>query len=250
MTYSGSQPTGDNGRHEPGITRISPQAPRPGRDRRAGPARPVRDAGLPGTVGWPDPAHEPGPVEFLPRPRWPAENLELGRVPRPAQPGRDRRHPLRHEVVQARYVLAGRVPGHAAGPGGTRRAIRAGALRRGLHDQPAGCGPDWRQGVGGLRVRGKTARARARRSRPAPRPPPLLLEERQVAAQPGVARPQRPGLLGELRLPHLRRPMAGTALRGRLTWQVAKVRTIADETPSVRTITLDVPDWPGHQAGQ
>jgi ferredoxin-NADP reductase len=44
--------------------------------------------------------------------------------------------------------------------------------------------------------------------------------------------------------------MAGTALRGRLTWQVAKVSAVAAETASVRTITLDVPDWPGHQAGQ
>ena len=44
--------------------------------------------------------------------------------------------------------------------------------------------------------------------------------------------------------------MAGTALRRRLTWQVAKVTAVAAETPAVRTITLDVPDWPGHQAGQ
>ena len=49
--------------------------------------------------------------------------------------------------------------------------------------------------------------------------------------------------------------MAGTALRGRLSprpllWQVAKVLSVAVETASVRTITLDVPDWPGHQAGQ
>src|SRR6185369_13754164 len=79
---------------------------------------------------------------------------------------------------------------------------------------------------------------------------PVLLEERQVGAQPGTARYQRAGLLGELRLPHLRRPMAGTALRGRLTWQVAKVAAVAAETASVRTITLDVSDWPGHRAGQ
>src|SRR5277367_3335978 len=49
--------------------------------------------------------------------------------------------------------------------------------------------------------------------------------------------------------------MAGTALRGRLSprpllWQVAKVLGVAVETASVRTITLDVPNWPGHQAGQ
>ncbi|HEY3882006.1 MAG TPA: ferredoxin reductase [Trebonia sp.] len=44
--------------------------------------------------------------------------------------------------------------------------------------------------------------------------------------------------------------MAGTAVRGRLNWQVAKVGAVAAETTSVRTISLDVPDWPGHQAGQ
>ena len=44
--------------------------------------------------------------------------------------------------------------------------------------------------------------------------------------------------------------MAGTALRRRLIWQVAKVSAVAVETASVRTIMLDVPDWPGHQAGQ
>jgi ferredoxin-NADP reductase len=44
--------------------------------------------------------------------------------------------------------------------------------------------------------------------------------------------------------------MAGTAVRGRLSWQVATVATIADETDTVRTIALDLPDWPGHQAGQ
>jgi ferredoxin-NADP reductase len=44
--------------------------------------------------------------------------------------------------------------------------------------------------------------------------------------------------------------MAGTAVRRRLTWQIAKVTSVAVETASVRTITLDVPDWPGHRAGQ
>jgi ferredoxin-NADP reductase len=44
--------------------------------------------------------------------------------------------------------------------------------------------------------------------------------------------------------------MAGTALRGRLTWQVAKVSAVVDETASVKTIMLEVPDWPGHRAGQ
>ncbi len=44
--------------------------------------------------------------------------------------------------------------------------------------------------------------------------------------------------------------MAGTAVLGRLTWQVAGVTAVRPETPSVRTIELVVPGWAGHQAGQ
>ena len=44
--------------------------------------------------------------------------------------------------------------------------------------------------------------------------------------------------------------MAGTAVRGRLTWQVATVAGLTRETPSVCTIELEPPDWAGHRAGQ
>ena len=44
--------------------------------------------------------------------------------------------------------------------------------------------------------------------------------------------------------------MAGTALPGRLTWQVAKLAEHRDETCSARTLVLEVPGWPGHLAGQ
>jgi ferredoxin-NADP reductase len=44
--------------------------------------------------------------------------------------------------------------------------------------------------------------------------------------------------------------MEGTAVRGRLTWQIATVSTVTDETASVRTLVFSVPDWAGHQAGQ
>ena len=44
--------------------------------------------------------------------------------------------------------------------------------------------------------------------------------------------------------------MAGTALLGRLTWQLAEVVDVAPETPRVKTIAFDVPEWPGHRAGQ
>ncbi|TMK62814.1 MAG: oxidoreductase [Actinobacteria bacterium] len=44
--------------------------------------------------------------------------------------------------------------------------------------------------------------------------------------------------------------MAGTALLGRLTWQIAEVVDVVAETPRVKTIAFDVPGWPGHRAGQ
>ncbi|HEY3561450.1 MAG TPA: ferredoxin reductase [Kribbella sp.] len=44
--------------------------------------------------------------------------------------------------------------------------------------------------------------------------------------------------------------MERTALRRRLTWQVATVTEVRRETETARTIVLDVPDWPGHLAGQ
>jgi ferredoxin-NADP reductase len=42
----------------------------------------------------------------------------------------------------------------------------------------------------------------------------------------------------------------GAALLGRLTWQLADVLGVVVENARVKTIALDVPEWPGHQAGQ
>jgi ferredoxin-NADP reductase len=44
--------------------------------------------------------------------------------------------------------------------------------------------------------------------------------------------------------------MAGTALLGRLTWQLATVVELVDETTGVKSIVLELPKWPGHRAGQ
>jgi ferredoxin-NADP reductase len=44
--------------------------------------------------------------------------------------------------------------------------------------------------------------------------------------------------------------VARAAIRGRLTWQLATVEAIVQETARVRTIVLDVPELPGHRAGQ
>ena len=44
--------------------------------------------------------------------------------------------------------------------------------------------------------------------------------------------------------------MARAAVLGRLNWTVGEVVELIDETPRVRSIVLDVPEWPGHRAGQ
>jgi ferredoxin-NADP reductase len=44
--------------------------------------------------------------------------------------------------------------------------------------------------------------------------------------------------------------MAGTAVLGRLSWLVADVVDVIAETPRVKTIAFDVPDWRGHRPGQ
>ncbi len=44
--------------------------------------------------------------------------------------------------------------------------------------------------------------------------------------------------------------MAGTAVSRRLIWRVATLVGARMETPTARTLVLQVPDWPGHQPGQ
>jgi ferredoxin-NADP reductase len=44
--------------------------------------------------------------------------------------------------------------------------------------------------------------------------------------------------------------MARAAIRGRLSWRLAEVAELVDETPGTRSILLDVPEWPGHLPGQ
>jgi ferredoxin-NADP reductase len=44
--------------------------------------------------------------------------------------------------------------------------------------------------------------------------------------------------------------MAGAALQRRLSWRVGEVAVLIDETPRVRSVVMNVPDWPGHLAGQ
>jgi ferredoxin-NADP reductase len=44
--------------------------------------------------------------------------------------------------------------------------------------------------------------------------------------------------------------MAGAALQRRLTWQLATVVELVNETPRCKSLVLDPPVWPGHRPGQ
>ncbi len=44
--------------------------------------------------------------------------------------------------------------------------------------------------------------------------------------------------------------MARAAVLGRLTWRAGQVLAVRDETPTARTLILDIPGWPGHLPGQ
>lgn len=44
--------------------------------------------------------------------------------------------------------------------------------------------------------------------------------------------------------------MERTTLPGRLAWQLGRVVQIVTETPRTKSLVLDMPNWPGHLAGQ
>src|SRR5437660_4318307 len=44
--------------------------------------------------------------------------------------------------------------------------------------------------------------------------------------------------------------MARGAVLGRLAWKVGEIADVIQETPRVASLLIDVPDWPGHLAGQ
>jgi ferredoxin-NADP reductase len=44
--------------------------------------------------------------------------------------------------------------------------------------------------------------------------------------------------------------LAGAAVLRRLSWQLGTVVEVVDETPRVRTLVFELPEWPEHRAGQ
>ena len=124
--------------------------------------------------------------------------LDLGGVSRPPRRDVHKRHPLRHQVVEAGYRLGRRLRRYPPGRHGDDRRLHRRLVRRRLHHQPAAVGGDRRQGLGRLRLRRPAAGARARRAGPTARPPPLFLEERQVGPRPGADAEDRPGFWEQL----------------------------------------------------
>ncbi|CAA9552222.1 MAG: conserved hypothetical protein, partial [uncultured Thermomicrobiales bacterium] len=198
------------------VARLPGTPPRSGRGR-APAAGPVPDPRFPGALRRADPPLGDRSLGLRRRRRRRADpSLDLGRVPGAAERDDHRRHPLRHQVVQARHGLGGGLGRHPARRRRDQRSAPGGPLRRRVHHQRAARGRHGRQGVGGVRLRRRAARPGARRAGPPARAPPLLLEEREVGARPGTGGPRPPGLLGVARIPQLRRPLAGTAVRGGL----------------------------------
>ena len=160
-----------------------------------------------------------------------------------------RRHPLRHQVVEARHNLARRVGGHAAGRRRHCRRVRDGALLRRLHHQPAADRHAGRQGLGGLHLRRRAARSRARRAGAAGGAAPVLLEERQVGAGVWVDERGRAGILGGIG--YHTTETHGRNSGTRATELADRVRGDGghrgDRPTCARHVRL--PGWPGHRAG-
>ena len=163
-----------------------------------------------------------------------------------------RRPALRHSMVQARHGLAGVSLDTLLADVEIGGRLRAGPFVRRLHHQPAAGGSARRQGLD--RVTSTTATpARAEHGGPARLLVPHLYLWKSAKWVRGIEllRRGRAGLLGERRLPQLRRPVARAAVLGRLSWRVATVVALRDQRPRPPAPScLDVPGWPGHVAGQ
>src|SRR4051812_31023709 len=124
-------------------------------------------------------------------------------------------HPLRHALVAVRRLVRRRPlerAREARAPeddGELRDRARGGRLHL---KRPALLPRGPGRAARNARQR-RAARARARLPAPARDPRQVLLEERQVAARHRALEHRPPRLLGALRLPQRRRPLAGGALR-------------------------------------
>ena len=150
-----------------------------------------------------------------------ADDVDVGRDPRAAAVDLRRRHPLRHDVVEARHDVRR-----------ASRSTRCSAIARPLPDAPRTCSRSrtpatrrtCRSPTSPAARRGSRGRSTASRSRREHGGPARLLvphlyfwKSAKWVAGLRAARPRRARLLGAQRLPRPRRPVARAALPGRLT---------------------------------
>ena len=221
--------------------------------RRPAPARPVPRARLPGALGRPDAAHAARRVDVLDhaarstRTRsWTWEEFQ-------ALPQRDAdgRHPLRHDVVEARHDLGGRLRRHAAR---RRRAARAATSPR---SATAATRPTCRSRTSPAARRGSSTSTTATPLEPEHGGPArLLVPHLYFWKSAKWVRGLQFMRGGRARASGRRSATTTAETRGlssatRATdWRTATVAAIAPETPRAATLTLDVPGWNGHRAGQ
>src|SRR5205807_6156918 len=120
-----------------------------------------------------------------------------------------------------------------------RGRLPDGVVGRRLHHESDARGRHRRTSVDRIRIRCPAAGARAWRSGSVAGATPVLLEERQMGTRPDAHTGRRAGVLGDIRLPQPRRPMARAAVPGRLIWQLGRVRELVDETPRTKSIALE-----------
>src|SRR5262249_578569 len=90
-----------------------------------------------------------------------------------------------------------------------------------------------------------TPRGRAGRSRPARRPTAPRATAERIRHRFSRSAPLGQGLLS------VTRPSAPASPRAAaIAWRVAPVVDVRKEPPRTRTLALNVPEWPGHRAGQ
>ena len=182
--------------------------------------------------------------------------MDVGRAARAARRDLHGRHPLRDEVDQARHDVDGRLARHAARGRRHRGRVRHGVVGRRLHDQPAARGPH------------ATARRGSSTSTAASRSIPSTAARRGCSCRTCTSGRARSGCAAwrsrstTSRASGRRPATTTTATRGASSatgatdrppadaWRTATVREVVAETPRAVTLVLDVPEWPGHRAGQ
>ena len=218
----------------------------------AGPARPVRDGGLPVLSAGPTPHTPLDEWTFSIVGRRRADDLDLGGVPgaadRDGHASTSTASPAGRSSTRSGRACRVDTLLEAVEHDGR---VRARLLRRRLHDEPAARGRHRRQGLGRLRLRRRATRPRARRPGAAARPAPLLLEERQVGARARRCATRTSRASGRPTATTCTETHGGnsgtraTDLAGRRPWTRSSTRRRGSGR-----IVLDVPEWPGHRAGQ